>query len=706
MENLLYTKKYDQMKYLHIVLFCFLVSFLQAQSVGIGTTTPDSSSILDVSSTSKGWLMPRMTTAQRNAIQNPVAGLKIFNIEDFCEDTYDGKSWMKNCAQIVSGDSIRPADHWSELDPIPNGIERYGMFAFSSGNKIITGLGRKELNPVYPTDVWEYDIITKIWTPKNDFPAGGKHALFSGVANGKGYLIAGTNSPLGQVWEYHFDNDSWTQKSNFPGGQRSYLAGFVVNNEIYVGTGDGTIYENDFWKYIPASDTWQLLPDVPGPGRNFATGFSIGNKGYIGMGRSDGSTYLNDLYEFDPVDNSWEIKQSFPGGGAGPLTNFVIKDTAYVGLGTFDGDVLPLMYKFDPSASPTSQWSPLTDFPGTPRVTSFTTVNNNNAFLGCGFIASNILLNDLWVYHPYPDTLQNYIQQVPKDINNMYNGQWTLEENSKLYPTKTHYKVGIGTETPKVKLHIEGNNDAGLGSNSGLLLVGNVEGNNILMDNNEILARNNGVENQLILQNHGGNLQIGGKVGLGVVPSALLHLKGLDGTSNRHIKLESNSSSDYTTIYAGTNFIVENSNAAGDFFFRGGTANSDLFSINPEGSIKVKGGLKIDQNTLSITTNGTSQNVTTSDRSYIRLACTSGACSTCSGSGCPDLILSNGNQDGHILILRGDADANRGLYMPGNSASTTNYRLTANFQLANNNFITLMWLSSENEWREVSRAVY
>lgn len=701
------------MKYIFCTfILLFNVKISTSQSVGIGTTTPDSSAILDLSSTTKGLLMPRMTTAQRDAIHNPVQGLKIFNTDDLCEDTYDGSKWMKHCSQLIEGDSIRPADIWTELNAIPNGVERYGMFSFSFGNKIITGLGLNEVTPNFPTDIWEYDVITKIWAQKNNFPGTGRNAVFSCVVNGKGYLIGGSNSSGDQVWEYLFESDSWTQISNFPEGQRRYLTGFVLNNEIYLGTGDGADYENDFWKYNPTTDTWTPLPDVPGPGRNFATGFAIGNKGYIGMGRSDPSTSLNDIYEFDPVDNSWEIKQIFPNGGGGPLTRFVINDIAYVGLGTFDNNLLPLMYKFDPLASPTAQWSPLNDFPSTPRATAFVSVINNKAFLGCGFVVNGDYLNDFWVYNPFPDTLHNYKEQTPVNVNNMTHHDWTTENTTKMYATNTKFKVGIGTKTPKVKLHIEGNNDAGLGDNSGLLLVGNIDGGNIVIDNNEIMARDNGAANQLILQNHGGKTQIGGetqiggKVGLGIAPSALLHLKGLDGTSNRHIKLESNSSSDYTTIYAGTNFIIENSSPFGDFFFKGGSSNSNLFSINPEGSIKVEGALNLTQNSFSITTTSSTLTINPGDLSYIKLTCTSGSCSTCSGSACPDLILSNGNQDGHILILRSDADANRGIYMPGNLASTTNYRLTANFQLANNNFITLMWISSESEWREVSRAVY
>lgn len=55
---------------------CYL---LTAQSVGIGTTTPNSSAALHVNSTTKGLLIPTLTTAQRNAIVSPAEGLIIFN---------------------------------------------------------------------------------------------------------------------------------------------------------------------------------------------------------------------------------------------------------------------------------------------------------------------------------------------------------------------------------------------------------------------------------------------------------------------------------------------------------------------------------------------------------------------------------------------------------------------------------------------------
>ncbi|MGE3799808.1 MAG: hypothetical protein AB7H80_02190 [Candidatus Kapaibacterium sp.] len=57
--------------------------------VGIGTAVPDASAIQDISSTSKGVLIPRMTTAQRNAIPAPAHGLLVFNSEDNEFQHYD-----------------------------------------------------------------------------------------------------------------------------------------------------------------------------------------------------------------------------------------------------------------------------------------------------------------------------------------------------------------------------------------------------------------------------------------------------------------------------------------------------------------------------------------------------------------------------------------------------------------------------------------
>jgi hypothetical protein len=68
-----------------ISLKCFLIplvllfSIRMYAQVGIGTRLPDASSALDVSSSSKGLLMPRLTTTERDKISLPATGLMIFN---------------------------------------------------------------------------------------------------------------------------------------------------------------------------------------------------------------------------------------------------------------------------------------------------------------------------------------------------------------------------------------------------------------------------------------------------------------------------------------------------------------------------------------------------------------------------------------------------------------------------------------------------
>lgn len=62
--------------------------------VGIGTTNPNSSSVLELSSTSRGFLAPRMTKAQRDLIVSPVEGLLIYQT-DITPGFYyhDGSLW-------------------------------------------------------------------------------------------------------------------------------------------------------------------------------------------------------------------------------------------------------------------------------------------------------------------------------------------------------------------------------------------------------------------------------------------------------------------------------------------------------------------------------------------------------------------------------------------------------------------------------------
>jgi hypothetical protein len=82
------------------ILFTVIITLISIHTataqVGIGTTDPEESSALDVEATDKGLLPPRLTEAERDAINNPAAGLQIWcsNCGSNGEmQVYNGSNW-------------------------------------------------------------------------------------------------------------------------------------------------------------------------------------------------------------------------------------------------------------------------------------------------------------------------------------------------------------------------------------------------------------------------------------------------------------------------------------------------------------------------------------------------------------------------------------------------------------------------------------
>ena len=89
--------------------------------VGIGTNTPDNSSMLEVQSTTKGILFPRMTSVQRTSIASPANGLYVFDTNTSSLWYYNGSVWINTASESTYGDvksGFQTADHsgWIKLD--------------------------------------------------------------------------------------------------------------------------------------------------------------------------------------------------------------------------------------------------------------------------------------------------------------------------------------------------------------------------------------------------------------------------------------------------------------------------------------------------------------------------------------------------------------------------------------------------------------
>src|SRR5690349_21496857 len=298
-----------------IILCSFFISLLTPlfPQVGIGTLTPNSSSVLDLSSTSKGMLMPRMTTDQRNAIASPASGLMILNLDDKCIDIYDGANWVKNCGMKITGSDTIENGGWDQKANF-GGVARDGAVSFSIAPFSYVGTGVS--GSTYKKDFWQYNPTTNVWTQKADFGGTARSSAVGIAYNGYGYIGTGIDGNYkSDWWEYLPATNTWTQKANFSGLARASAVAFVFGTNIYVGTGGDVIgFFNDFRVFNPCANTWSTGIPFPFKASNLIT-FSAAGYSYAGVGyyySSIWGTYLdNAVYKFD--GSAWSSIAVFPG---------------------------------------------------------------------------------------------------------------------------------------------------------------------------------------------------------------------------------------------------------------------------------------------------------------------------------------------------------------------------------------------------------
>ena len=182
------------MKKILIILLIFF-SINNFSQVGIGTTTPSNSSILELESTSKTFVPPRMTTIQMNAIPSPLNGSIIFN------STEDAMY-------------IKTNNGWKSMFFVNNDIILLNKEFTSGNNALSTGNNTYYDLPINSTDIIQNDPTTFDVTGNGTIKI-----LKTGVYS----IVAGLSI------------------SNLPPGNKKHIIAIYINGHLYNYLARGTV---------------------------------------------------------------------------------------------------------------------------------------------------------------------------------------------------------------------------------------------------------------------------------------------------------------------------------------------------------------------------------------------------------------------------------------------------------------------------------
>ena len=274
-------------KILLFVLLC-ASTFTQAQ-IGIGTSTPNAASQLEVSSTSKGFLPPRMTAAQRNAISTPVAGLMIWcsNCGSNGEiQIYNGTDWVNFIGGARQLTAVASTKLGSDIDGEAQGDRSgYSVSISSDGTKVAIGALDNNGGGSDAGQVRVYQYSNNAWTQIGldiDGEAAGNQSGMSFALSGDGTTVAigapgnsGINGAYsGHVRVYRNNSGTWTKiGADIDGEAANDGSGRSVaissdGNIVAIGTpnnGTSNSRRGQVRVYQYSSSTWtQIGADIDG----------------------------------------------------------------------------------------------------------------------------------------------------------------------------------------------------------------------------------------------------------------------------------------------------------------------------------------------------------------------------------------------------------------------------------------------------------
>ena len=455
---------------LGMITLCITATGLFSQNVAINNdgSAPDTSAILDIQSTTKGVLLPRLDSLQRLAISNAATGLLVF-------DTDTESFWFKQVGGWVelvnNAEGLRDCDMDTRIEVESAPDEDKIRFTVSEEN--VATLDSRTLHLESPNQ----SVSVGKSAGKNDISVIGAN-VFVGHEAGMESTTGISNTAVGYQ-SMHLNTQGF---GNNALGYNALRKNSTGNNNTALG--------------------YLAMLDNNSGSRNIGIGRSANGKnqhgshntivGYeAGLGSTahskSGNVFLGyQAGKLDTSDNKLYIENSDSDSPLiyGDFTNGeeLVGINGKLGVGTHEPDFAFHIEEDGTADSVQTVVALLRSVVSKRPVLKF---GENNLNVGMGIeyngAAGTTTQNELYI---------NNTDGIP--ITTFENGG----------------NVGIGLSAPAAKLHIDNGSDAAI-SGGGFVILGDPNTKNIALDDNEIMARNNGVEADLFINNEGGRVGIG-----------------------------------------------------------------------------------------------------------------------------------------------------------------------------------------------------
>ena len=580
-------------KHLCVLLLTINVLFSAAQNIGIGTAAPHASALLEINSTNKGLLLPRV--ADTSSINNPAKGLIIYSNSSNTLWYHDGVRWQQNSAGATGTDGIWNilSDSIAYTDKKYVNINSNSALTAPQANLQVGGdfvvQGKLQYSNTPPTPAQNYvmtntaatqfipiaDSVFKISDPGgsgnyNNNMQG--NVVISSTANG--VKLQSNAADFGIAT----GDTLWISESGFPGCRTNYLYRFTNTSTgpeemvlhssasfiVFRSNADGA-NSKGFNFTLTRLYTGQPVKSIQNVGAAlsfnsgngaFAAGldannFSAGGSAAIAMGTQVAATGINSVVigHGSRATKQYSLAMGYTNNALGYAAVALGSNntasgasSATLGNGNFasgggslatgsatfaNGTYAMSMGSNTRANGDYSIASGSGSSSGGDAATAmgyFTTATGNyslaagsntlatgnaSAAFGEGTSARGYASTAVGMFNvPLTANPGTVTPNSPMFI--VGNGDNSTTLSNALTVIKNG-NTGIGTQlVPVTRLQVDGGSDADLTAYSGYVVIGDTRSNNLVMDNNEIMARNDGAISTLYLQNDGGALITGG----------------------------------------------------------------------------------------------------------------------------------------------------------------------------------------------------